>query len=120
MAPKCNAITAIVDKCRYHTGQTCNTGDARLKFDKGPDSYVPGREGRLEVCRDGEWGTVISDRFHSTSFGTVEAGVVCRQLGYEFEGELFIYGDSELTQSHKNNIIETEARVAVLSRLLEK
>ena len=34
-------------------------------------------EGRVEVCLEGVWSTVSSDRF-----GTVDAKVVCKQLGY--------------------------------------
>ena len=53
----------------------CNQGDIRLV---GSTSSL---EGRVEMCYDGVWGTVCSDYWE-----TVEASVVCRQLGYSSSG----------------------------------
>ena len=54
----------------------CTQGDIRLMG--GSNEY----QGRVEVCNDGEWGTVCDD-----DFGTEEAKVVCRQLGFSDAGK---------------------------------
>ena len=54
----------------------CIDGDVRLE--DGVREY----EGRIEICYNGEWGTVCDDGIRDSV-----AKVVCRQLGFSFHGE---------------------------------
>ena len=54
---------------------SCEDGDIRLENGSNP------LEGRVEVCFNKAWGTVCDN-----SFSTSDAHVVCRQLGYRFNG----------------------------------
>ena len=53
----------------------CTYGDVRLVG--GSNQY----EGRVEVCINNAYGTVCDDLW-----GSPEARVICRQLGYSFSG----------------------------------
>ena len=56
--------------------EECNNTDIRLS--DGASEF----EVRVEVCISGVWGTVCDDFWDAN-----DAAVVCRQLGYSFEGE---------------------------------
>ena len=60
----------------YATVDNCTDGTMRLVGGKSPN------EGRVEICLNGQWGTVCDD-----SWGSVDAQVACRQLGYLSTGK---------------------------------
>lgn len=54
----------------------CSIGDIRLAGSGSSSS-----QGRVELCNSNQWGTVCDDLW-----STVDALVVCRQLGYSVIG----------------------------------
>ncbi|VDH95006.1 Hypothetical predicted protein [Mytilus galloprovincialis] len=83
-------------------------GDLRLVRGNNPE------EGRLEIFHNFQWGTICDD-----GFGTTDAVVVCRQLGYRTSTPT-VYtagGGTVRTWLHNVTCIGTERRIADCSHL---
>ena len=79
----CNRIPMYVPPCVVH----CTPGEIRLK-----GSSIP-RQGRVEVCVNGTWGTICDDFWDNR-----DASAVCRQLGYSPYGEVVMYTDIHIKE----------------------
>ena len=60
----------------YIVPENCNEGQLRLV------NGTLEREGRLEVCSDGVWGTFCGGTYYTTTFSRSAAHIACQQLGY--------------------------------------
>ena len=65
----------ICNKPNLQYGLGCIEGDIRLL------EGITALEGRVEICKNNAWGTVCDN-----GWDTVDARVVCRQLGYSVAG----------------------------------
>ena len=67
----------------------CTNGDLRLS------GGTTSREGRVEMCYDRQWGTVCDDLW-----GTADAKVACRQLGFSSYGNANCNSKSTFTRGY--------------------
>ena len=71
------AVKILVKLINVYLASACRDGDIHLI---GGRHY---REGRVEVCRNQQWGRVCDDMWDDN-----DSAVVCRQLGLSEEGTL--------------------------------
>lgn len=70
---QCNGIIDCVGGEDEYCLGSCNpNGTVRLVGGLGP------HEGRVEICKNGEWATICGGLF----WNHMDASVICRQLGY--------------------------------------
>ena len=94
----CNGDESALFDCFFKTGSAvtcshandagvvcqglCTNGDIRLVDGDVVQENVPPNSGRVEVCFNGEWGTVCDN-----GWSTNDANVVCTQAGFQSSRE---------------------------------
>ena len=83
-------------------GSSCKDFDVRLIEGESE------REGRVEICYNGVWGTVCADY----GWDEVDVNIVCQQLGFSYQGTtsisnnqfgaLILLGNVACNQNHSN------------------
>ena len=69
---------------RCGTSSACS-GEGSIRLVDGATSM----EGRVEICHNSNWDTICDD-----SWDSVDATVVCRQLGFSTTGQLVLSSDT--------------------------
>jgi deleted-in-malignant-brain-tumors protein 1 len=79
----CSNQILTIPTCSRAAGVTCQPGcpEGEIRL-VNETSYA---EGRVEICLNNEWGTVCGQ-----TWGTSDANVVCRQLGFSSGAEAFV------------------------------
>ena len=76
----------------------CSDGDVRLMNSSGPSTGEG--EGLVEVCYNNSYWKVCNDRWD-----TIDAGVVCRQLGFTFQGQILSFYRVDIYMSVDSQIL---------------
>ena len=86
----CTSSAQNISQCDITTSLSCTHSDdaglrcavpcydGQVRLTEGTDV----REGRVEICSDGNWSTVCDNLWNEA-----EAKIVCQQLGYPSDGE---------------------------------
>lgn len=81
--PCCKIPVKVLHQCHVLFAIDCSDGNVRLNNSMGPS--LSEREGQVQICHNNVYGVVCANHWD-----LLDAGVVCRQLGYNFTGMIII------------------------------